>query len=77
MQQNLLNENSKLNEIRKSICKIKRDENNFATGFFLRTKYNEKHIYMLVTAFHEIPYTIIENQDKKIEIITDFENIKQ
>ena len=77
MQQNLLNENPKLNEIKKSICKIKKDENNVATGFFLRTKYNEKDIYLLVTAHHEIQYTLVENKKTKIEIIIDFENIKQ
>ena len=72
-----MNEDSKLNEIKKSICKIKRGENNVATGFFLRTKYNGSYIYMLVTAYHEIPYELIESTKTKIEIIIDFKNIKQ
>ena len=77
MKQDLLNEKSNFSEISKSICKIKKDKNNNATGFFLRTKYNKNHIYFLVTAHHEIPYTLVEPGDSKIEIITDFENIKQ
>ena len=71
-----LNEKSKINEISKSFCKIKKDENNYSTGFFLRVKRDEKPIYMLVTAHHEIPYTLIEEKCLKIEIIT-IENIKQ
>ena len=77
MKQDSLNEKSTFTEISKSICKIKKDEKNNATGFFLVINYNKKYIFFLVTAYHEIPFTLVENGKQTIEIITDFENIKQ
>ena len=60
-------------EISKSICKIQKYDS-FGTGFF--TSLNDKGHLFLVTAFHVIPYPMIEKK-KTIEIICDAENIKR
>lgn len=64
------------NEISKSICLIDKGNKDTGTGFFLRAKYHGKHIYMLITAQHFIPFELVEIR-KKIEITTDNGNIKQ
>lgn len=56
-----------LNEVAKSICKIKKKDIK-STGFFLKFEYNEKILYYLVTAWHNIKKAFLE---QFIEIISE------
>ena len=62
-----------LNEVAKSICKIKTIRGE-GTGFFLKIGKNGKQLYILVTAHHVVPELYII---EKFEIINDNGNIKK
>ena len=64
------------NEISKSICIINKKNKDTGTGFFLRAKFIEQDIFLLITARHFIPFELVEIR-AKIEIITDNGNMKQ
>ena len=63
-------------EISKAICKIEKGSSDTGTGFFLKTKFNKKDLYLLITAQHFIPFALVDVR-KTIEIIADSGNIKQ
>lgn len=65
-----------LKEISRSICKLDKGQADTGTGFFLRAKFKDKHIYLLITAQHFIPSPLVEVR-KEIEIIADNGNLKQ
>ena len=64
-----------LNEISKSICKIKR-KIYLGTGFFLKIEKKINPLYMLVTAHHVISYRFVEEKIT-IKINAGFGNIEQ
>lgn len=61
-------------EISKSICKIQKKDS-YGTGFFMSFNLDEDKLF-LITAYHVIPYPMIQSK-KTIEIICDAENIKK
>ena len=64
-----------LNELSKSLCKIKLNSAN-GTGFFLKINTNNKPLNMLVTAHHVVSYRLAEAK-ANIVIILDDENSKE
>ena len=63
-------------ELSRSICKLDKGQSDTGTGFFLRAKFDGKHIYLLITAQHFIPFALVDVR-KKIDIIADNGNLKQ
>ena len=64
-----------LNEIAKSICKIK-VSNQHCTGFFLKIQNDQKTIYILITSYQLIPLKL-DKMNNKIEIIQKSGNINR
>ena len=66
-----------LNELKKSICKIQKNSDSKATGFFLKFQTKTKNTYFIVTAHHVLTNDFINDNNNSIELIPENKTLKQ